>query len=149
MTARFQIVQSEHLGNLQKLLGFLDNLCTWLTVVGLGRLLTGADDNRRWRLIAEFLEEYRWEPAEARAALLREEPEPTGDHHWDVFLAALAEHLASRDGRGAPDWAEGRTLHRFWFPFNSRAARVDAIVHAPVAFRRRGVYVAPEELNVA
>jgi hypothetical protein len=120
-----------------------------LTIVGLGRLLAGADDNRRWRLIAEFLEEYRWEATDKRAALLREEPEPTGDQHWDVFLAALAEHLASRDGRGAPNWAEGRSLHRFWFPFNSRAARVDAIVHAPVAFRRRGVYVAPEELNVA
>jgi hypothetical protein len=26
---------------------------------------------------------------------------------------------------------------------------VDALVHAPAAFRRRGVYVAPEELNVA
>jgi hypothetical protein len=120
-----------------------------LTIVGLGKLLTGTDDNRRWRLIAEFLEEYRWEPMDARAALLREEPESTGDQHWDVFLAALAEHLASRDGRGAPDWAEGRRLRRFWFPFNSRAARVDAIVHAPVAFRRRGVYVAPQELNVA
>jgi len=120
-----------------------------LTVEGLGRLLTGGDDNRRWRLIAEFLEEYRWEPADARAALLREEPAPTDDLHWDVFLAALAEHLASRDGRAAPEWAEGRSLRRFWFPFNSRAARVDAIVHAPVAFRRRGVYIAPQELNVA
>lgn len=26
-------------------------------------------------------------------------------------------------------------------PFNTRAARVDAVVHAPAAFRRRGVYV--------
>jgi hypothetical protein len=40
-------------------------------------------------------------------------------------------------------------LRRFWFPFNTRAARVDALVHAPAAFRRRGVFVAPEELQVA
>jgi hypothetical protein len=66
-----------------------------------------------------------------------------------VFLAALGEHLAARDGLAAPAWAERRTLRQLWFPFNTRAARVDALVHAPAAFRRRGVYVAPQELNVA
>jgi len=96
-----------------------------------------------WRLIAEFLEEYRWEPAETRLALLTEEPPGTGDERWDVFLAALAEHLSARDGYAAPSWVESRSLRRFWFPFNSRAARVDAVVHAPAAFRRRGVYVPP------
>lgn len=32
---------------------------------------------------------------------------------------------------------------------NTRAARSDAPVHAPAAFRRRGVFVAPQELEVA
>jgi hypothetical protein len=120
-----------------------------MTVARLGSLIVGADETRRWRLVAEFLEEYRWEPAAVRGGLLDEEPSPTGDEHWDVFLAALAEHLAARDGRGAPSWVETRSLRRFWFPFNTRAARVDALVHAPAAFRRRGVYVSAQELNVA
>lgn len=120
-----------------------------LTVARLGALLVGADETRRWRLVAEFLEEYRWEPAEVRAGLLDQEPSPTGDEHWDVFLAALTEHLSAKDGRGAPSWVETRSLRRFWFPFNTRAARVDAVVHAPAAFRRRGVYVSAQELNVA
>lgn len=107
----------------------------------LGVLLVEASEPRRWRLVEEFLEEYRWEPLSKRAALLDQEPGPTGDERWDVFLAALTEHLAAKDGRGAPSWVETRTLRRFWFPFNTRAARVDAIVHAPAAFRRRGVYV--------
>jgi hypothetical protein len=81
--------------------------------------------------------------------LLADEPAGTGDERWDVFLGALAEHLAARDGRGAPSWAESRSLHQFWFPFNTRAARVDAVVHAPAAFRRRGVFVAAQELEVA
>ena len=55
-------------------------------------------------------------------ALLSEEPPGTGDEHWDVLLAALAEHLA---------------------------ARADAVVHAPAAFRRRGVFIAPQELEGA
>lgn len=66
-----------------------------------------------------------------------------------MLLAALAEHLAARDGRGAASWAEVRRLGQFWFPFNTPAARADAIVHAPAAFRRRGVFVAPQELEVA
>lgn len=67
----------------------------------LGTLLAGADDSRRWRLVVEFLEEYRWEPPETRGALLTSEPAHTGDEHWDVLLGALAEHLAAKDGHAA------------------------------------------------
>lgn len=121
-----------------------------MTVADLGRFLEGADDDfHRWRLIAEFLEEYRWEPPGSRLTLLDDEPSSTGDERWDVFLAALAEHVAARDGRAGPSWAESRSLRQFWFPFDTRAARVDAIVHAPVSFRRRGIFIAPQELEVA
>jgi hypothetical protein len=121
-----------------------------MTLGDLARHLYRAEDEMlKWRLIAEFLEEYRWEPAGERFHLVADEPGSTGDERWDVFLAALAEHLALRDHRRAPGWAEKRELERFWFPFNTRAARVDAIVHAPAAFRRRGIFVAPQELEVA
>ncbi len=121
-----------------------------MTLGDLARHLKRADgDSARWRLIAEFLEEYRWEAPPDRLRLLEEEPSTTGDDRWDVFLAALAEHLALRDDRRAAGWAEQRSLRAFWFPFNTRAARADALVHAPVAFRRRGVFVAPRELEVA
>lgn len=120
-----------------------------LSLVRLGTLLADSDESRRWRLIAEFLEEYRWEPKSERFALLEAEPAATGDEKWDVFLAALAEHLAARDGLRGPNWVESRSLRRFWFPFNTKAARVDAVVHAPAAFRQRGVYVAAQELEVA
>ncbi|HEX6754741.1 MAG TPA: hypothetical protein VF109_02230 [Mycobacteriales bacterium] len=129
--------------------GELDGAYRALSLVRLGALLAGADEALRWRLIAEFLEEYRWEPHEARYELLATEPATTSDEHWDVFLAALAEHLAARDGRAAPAWVEPRSLRRFWFPFNTPAARVDAVVHAPASFRRRGVFVAAQELEVA
>lgn len=120
-----------------------------LSLARLAGLLASGDESRQWRLVAEFLEEYRWEPTEARFGLLTAEPPGTGDERWDVLLAALAEHLAAQDGRGAPEWVESRRLRRFWFPFNSQAARVDAVVNAPAAFRRRGIYVAAHELDVA
>ena len=114
-----------------------------------GWLARTSDDATRWRLVAEFLEEYRHEPVETRCELLAHEPPSAGDERWDVFVAALAEHLAAIDHHAAPAWSDDRRLGSFWFPFDTRAARVDAIVHAPAAFRRRGVFLAPQELDVA
>jgi hypothetical protein len=120
-----------------------------MTLARLGELLATCAENERWLMISEFLEEHRHEPRERRLELLQEEPAPTGDERWDVFLAALAEHLAAKDGRRGPAWCEQRHLYQFWFPFNTRAARAEAIVHAPAAFRRRGVMLARNELEVA
>ena len=61
-----------------------------------GRLARTADAKVRWKLVWEFLEEYRWEQARAQPSLLRDEPEPVGDERWDALLAAMAEHLAAR-----------------------------------------------------
>ncbi len=85
-----------------------------LTVAGLGKLMSGADQSRRWRLVAEFLEDYSWEPTDIRFALLEEEPRGTDDERWDVFLAALSGHLAAKDGRAAPAWVERRSLRQLW-----------------------------------
>jgi hypothetical protein len=35
------------------------------------------------------------------------------------------------------------------FPFDSPGARAQALVHAPAAFRRRGVFVADYEIDAA
>lgn len=119
-----------------------------MSLVRLATLLASADDQLRWRYIAEFLEEFSWEPPVERLWLLTGAPQSVGDERWDAFLAALAEHLAARDGRAAPDWVGFRPLKRFWFPFDTAAARADAIVHAPAAFRSRGIYLSPHELDV-
>nr|WP_134010943.1 hypothetical protein [Streptomyces sp. 846.5] len=119
------------------------------TLADLSGWIRAADHREQWRMVAEFLEEFRHEPPGERLALLQEEPPTTGDENWDAFLAGLAEHLAAKENRSGPAWCETRILPRFWFPFNTSAARVDAFVHAPAAFRRRGVFVTAAELEVA
>lgn len=114
-----------------------------------GRLGQADDDRVRWKLVWEFLEEYRWEPGDVQPSLLREEPSPTGDERWDVLLAALAEHLSARNDLAPPDWAELRVLLRPWFPAELKVQRAEALVTAPAAFRKHGVFLAAADLEAA
>jgi hypothetical protein len=113
------------------------------------RLIRTADVKVRWKLVWEFLEEYRWEPEDVQLPLLREEPTPVGDDRWDALLAALAEHLSSQHDVAPPDWAESRVLRRPWFPAELEIQRADALVWAPAAFRKHGVYLSAHDLEAA
>jgi hypothetical protein len=103
----------------------------------------------RWRLVVELLKEYHREPAGERQRLLADAPRPTGGERWDVLFAGLAEHLAMRDGGDAPSRSAPRGLRRSWFPFDAPGVRAQALVHAPAALRRRGVFVADYEIEAA
>jgi hypothetical protein len=59
--------------------------------------------------------------------LLTDDPPSVGDERWDALLAALAEHLAAKHD----------------------LAPADALVHAPAAFRKHGVYLAAADLEAA
>jgi hypothetical protein len=113
------------------------------------RLAGAAEDKVRWKLVWEFLEEYRWEPGEIQPSLLHDEPSPVGDERWDTLLAALAEHLAAQDDLAPSGWSELRVLRRPWFPAELRIQRADALVWAPAAFRKHGVYLSARDLEAA
>jgi hypothetical protein len=113
------------------------------------RVARTADAKVRWKLVWEFLEEYRWEQAEAQPSLLQDEPAPVGDERWDALLAALAEHLAARLDLAPPPWAESRVLRRPWFPAELQIQRAEALVWAPAAFRKHGVYLSARDLDAA
>jgi hypothetical protein len=121
-----------------------------MTLAELARFVSVEPDfGARWRLVVEFLKEYHQEPAGERLRLLQDAPGPAGDERWDVLFAGLAEHLAMRDGLAAPGWSASGGLRRFWFPFDTPGARAQALVHAPAALRRRGVFVADYEIDAA
>ena len=112
-------------------------------------LSRAANDKTRWKLVWEFLEEYRWELKNCQPELLQDEPPTTGDERWDVLLAALAEHLAAQHDLAPPAWTELRILDRPWFPSQLQVQRTDALVHAPAAFRKHGVYLSAADLEAA
>jgi hypothetical protein len=109
----------------------------------------GADAKIKWKYVWEFLEEYRWEPVEKRAQLLLEEPPPTGSPQWDALLAALGEHLAAQLDLAPPEWSRSRVLTTPWFPSSLPSKRTEALVRAPAAFRKHGVYLSSRDLDAA
>jgi len=112
-------------------------------------LAATAEDRLRWKLVWEFLEEYRWEPADRQVPLLQAEPAPVGDDRWDALLAALSEHLCAQHDLAPPQWTEHRMLQHAWFPSQLPTKRADALVWAPAAFRKHGVFLSAHDLQAA
>lgn len=112
-------------------------------------LIREPQDDVRWKLVWEFLEEHRWESADRQPELVAAEPPPTGDERWDALLAALAEHLNAKLDLAPPAWAELRVLEKPWFPSSLRILRAQALVWAPAAFRKHGVFLTAQDLGAA
>lgn len=121
-----------------------------MTLTGLaGHLSRQQDEKVRWKHVWEFFEEYRWAPVEERPSLLSEEPPAIGDAQWDVLLAAMAEHLAAQMDLPPPEWSRTRVLATPWFPSSLQSKRMEALVSAPAAFRKHGVYLSARDLEAA
>jgi hypothetical protein len=113
------------------------------------RLARNTDDKIRWKYVWEFLEEYRWEPVERQLGLLEGEPLPTGEEQWDALLAALPEHLTAQLDQAPPAWTRSRILATPWLPSSLPSKRTEALVLAPAAFRKHGVYLSARDLEAA
>lgn len=87
---------------------------------------------------------------ELGARVFDREPDPTGSPQLDAAFAALAEHLATRDGWCVPVWALNaqRSTAR-WYVAQSPAFYAEADEQSPPAFRSRGVYISANALDRA
>ena len=110
-----------------------------------------ASPQLRWRLVREFLEEFKHEAGQSRQALLTEPPPPTADVRWDALLGAIAEHLAFHDALRCPAWAldESRFLLSAWFLSDLPSVRAAAMETSPASFRRRAIFLERSDLDSA
>jgi len=98
---------------------------------------------------ADFLDDLRW-ARDTEDVARRIDAEPARvDGHTDAYLAALAEHVAYHADIRVPRWAVApdRFLDHFWWPSRTKGLRARAIVEAPAAFRRRGIFIGATTLN--
>lgn len=76
-----------------------------------------------------------------------DEPDLTGASELDAAFAALADHLAERDGWQAPAWAFDPTRHTAgWYPAVPTFLRSEADGQSPRAFRQRGILLTSRSL---
>jgi hypothetical protein len=81
----------------------------------------------------------------------RDPPPSTGDTRIDAAFAALAEHLARRDGWAVPRWARQPAIEAvpWWFVTDLVGMRARALVESPLSFRKRGVFITDGALSRA
>lgn len=77
-----------------------------------------------------------------------EEPERTGDQSIDAAFAALADHVATRDGWESPAWAKDESRHTSqpWYAMSPASQRNEAQKESPRSFRDRGIFITPYAL---
>jgi hypothetical protein len=97
--------------------------------------------------LREFLDEFYSHP-KRRQDMISEEPGAVGIVQ-DVYLAAVAEHLAEHWRLRCPDWVEGerRFLQRPFFARGLEDLKATLLVESPVAFRRCMLFVGREVLE--
>ena len=107
-----------------------------------------------WRYcLVQLLDDYTGEARRAGVAQasrrFEAEPATTGSGEVDAGLAALAEHLARRDGWSAPAWAytSGRYTQHWWFVTPLRGMHATALQQSPASFRKRGVFITADALS--
>lgn len=110
------------------------------------------DASWTWRWLTSDFVANEFVPAgrSERVAMLRPAPAGTGDHRWDRFVEALAEHVASHADVDVPTWVpRGPVDHgAFWWPVHGDrpSTRAAAMAHSPASFARRGILVDGREL---
>lgn len=107
-----------------------------------------------WRYcLVQLLDDYTSEAqrvgTEQASRRFDEEPPATGSAEVDAGLAALAEHLARRDGWHARAWvgAAGRYTRHWWFVTPLKGMHATALQQSPPSFRKRGVFITADALS--
>lgn len=121
--------------------------------------MTHAGDESRglmnaWRFaVCQLIDDYqtvrKHDGLTAASRLFDTPPVSCGNARVDATLAALAEHIARRDGWPPPAWCfdEWRTTDRWWFVAGLRSLHAMALVQSPLAFRTRGVFICDGDLT--
>jgi hypothetical protein len=120
-----------------------------------GLLADGDSPDDCWRFgILQTLDDYnstlrRGGPRLA-SQVFADEPAPTGSTRLDAAFAALADHLAQRDGWTAPVWADDpKRQADGWYPDVPAIFKDEADRDSPPPFRRRGVWITSRSLDRA
>lgn len=109
------------------------------------------DEDAARRLAFRFVEQFDKADDADRHRMIESAPDPTGDLRFDALLASLVEYSCVHHDINPPLWVEDpeRFLREWWFVSGLRSLHADAIVHSPISFKRRGVFINEDSLTYA
>jgi len=109
------------------------------------------DEASAIRLAFRFVEQFDRADESERRRMVEVAPPPTGDFRYDALMAAVVEYSCVRHGISPPPWVNdpNRFLDEWWFVSGMRTLHANAVVHSPVSFKRRGVFVTEDALTYA
>ena len=104
--------------------------------------LTKGDTRTTFCAVARFLGFYGKADWPTRNRMVAPRPDSTGITRQDAMVAGVVEYACDTRRVRAPGWFKEPQffLDEFWFVSAMRSLHVDAIVHGPLSFKRRGVF---------
>lgn len=114
-------------------------------------ILSGIPETDSVRLLFGFADDFRGSGPAGKVTLITVEPPPTGARKFDAALAGLAEFFAGEAGLPPPEWvnSSNRLAEPWFFIPATPWLNAYALAHAPIAFARRGVFMAKEVFDRA
>ncbi|HET9690949.1 MAG TPA: hypothetical protein VFP61_07330 [Acidimicrobiales bacterium] len=130
-----------------------ENIAGVASAIGASLLEPGgpAGEAEARRLAFSFVETIDGASSEEVEALVAAPPATTGDHRFDALVAAVVEHACTKRSMPSPAWVNEphRFLSTWWFMSEMPSLHADAIVHSPISFARRGVFITSGALTYA
>ncbi len=116
-----------------------------------GQCLVKGDTSSAFRLIARFLEFYDKADWPNRERMVAPRPDSTGSERYDAMLAGIVDYACATQRVLAPIWVNDSQffLDESWFVSGMKSLHTDAIVHSPISFKRRGVFLTQGALTYA
>lgn len=114
-------------------------------------IASGVPETDSVRLLFGFADDFRGSDEAGKAALMEQEPPPTGDRKFDAALAGEAEFFAREAGLPAPPWVNGpeRFATPWYFIASMSGLHAYVLAHTPIVFKRHGVFIPREAFNRA
>jgi hypothetical protein len=114
------------------------------------RLALDAGQNPPTLDLGNLLDDFRLRShtQEEKLALVTDPPESTGEPETDAYLAAMVETLCREVSIIPPAWTESPStyLTRPWFASGLQSLKAILLAEAPLAFRRRNLFVSANAL---
>jgi len=127
----------------------------WPTIAEVGaevsKCLAEHDEATGRRLAFRFIEQFDRADQADRGRMVETAPLPTGDSRYDALLAAEVEYCCVRHGMPSPGWVNdpSRFVEEWWFVSGIKSLHANAVVHSPISFKRRGVFITEDSLTYA